>query len=275
MTDDTASHALVLLMLSIPVGLAIGGFIAWRTTFFRGIGIGALLIGCTGLYGAATVGWERHQALATSAVVQGRLVEFLLERDEDSEGHVTWTRSPVVEYLASDGQARRITALGGGLRGKEPGDPVDVRYSTTDPAQALVADFQNTWAIVWALGMFGGFPTLIGVFFTTKAIRENRFEESDSEWRRAPSRTFRRLRTAGTVLANVVLATGVLVLCFYADDNVARALGAGFTTLGAGMLLHFLTQSLPPSMDLESRFILGIVGAVFTALGYVVWRLAA
>ncbi|WP_431113259.1 DUF3592 domain-containing protein [Variovorax paradoxus] len=273
MTEDTATHALVFLMLSIPAGLVVGGLVAWRTTFFWGIGVGALLVGCSGLYGAATVGCERHQSLAASAFVQGRLIEFLLERDEDSEGRVTWTRSPVVEYVASDGQARRFTALGGGLRDKEPGNSVNVRYSTTDPAEALVGDFQNTWAIVWTLGMFGGFSTLIGLFFTTKAYRENRIEEIDGAWRRAPSSTFRRLRAAGTAGANVVLATGVLLLC--ADDNIARALGAGFTTLGFGMLLHFLTQSLPPAMDLESRFILGIVGAVFTALGYVVWRIAS
>lgn len=149
MDDEAATHALLVFGLSLLVGPAVGALVGRFKTFFWGAGIGALLIGCAGLYGAVTVGWQRYQSIAGTASTQGSLVEFVEERSKDSKGYVTTTRAPLVEYTAADGQKRRVKGLGGSLSDKEWGDAVEVRYSTADPAQALVADFQNMWGIVW------------------------------------------------------------------------------------------------------------------------------
>ncbi|SFP44599.1 DUF3592 domain-containing protein [Variovorax sp. 770b2] len=273
MDDEAATHALLVFGLSLLVGPAIGALVGWRKTLFWGVGVGALLIGCAGLYGAATVGWQRHQSIAGTVLVEGRLVEFVEERSKDSKGRTTTTRAPVVEYTASDGQARRVKGLGGGLSDKSPDDPVDVRYKPADPSQALVADFQNMWGIVWALGLFGGFPTLSGIFFTGMAIKESRHRSGRGVVRtRTPAQ--QRWRTRGTVVANVVFLAGFALAFFYPDPNPMKQFGAGFFTIGVGALLHMVVQCLPPARDFEVLGILAIVGLGFAAFGYGAWMMA-
>jgi hypothetical protein len=143
MDEEATTRALIVFGLSLVLGPAIGGLVGWLRNFFWGVGVGALVIGCAGLYGAASLGWSRYQSIAGTASVQGSLVEFVDEQSKDSKGRVTVSRAPVVEYVTPDGQKRRVKGLGGGLADKEWGDPVEVRYRVADPAQALVADFQN------------------------------------------------------------------------------------------------------------------------------------
>ena len=148
MDEEATRQAMLVFGLSLLVGPAIGGLAGWLKGLFWGVGIGALLIGCAGLYAAATIGWHRYQSIEGTASVQGSLVEFVDERSKDGNGRTTVSRAPVVEYIAPDGQKRRVKGLGGGLSDKEWGDPLEVRYSVADPAQALVADFQNMWGAV-------------------------------------------------------------------------------------------------------------------------------
>ncbi|MGJ7526625.1 DUF3592 domain-containing protein [Variovorax sp. GB1P17] len=273
MDDQAATRALLVFGFSLLVGPAIGGLVGWLKTFFWGVGVGALLIGCAGLYGAVSVGWHRYQSIAGTASVQGSLVEFVEERSKDSNGRTIVTRAPIVEYTASDGLKRRVKGLGGGLADKEWGDPVEVRYSKADPAQALVADFQNMWGIVWGLGIFGGFPTMFGLFFMGMAIRESRHQDG-RRLVREPTPAQQRWRTRGTVLANFVFLAGFALVFFYPDPNPAKQFGAGFMTIGAGALLHFIVQSLPPATDFQFRSILAIVGLGFLAFGYGAWMMA-
>ena len=271
MDDEAATHALLVFGLSLLVGPAVGALVGRFKTFFWGAGVGALLIGCAGLYGAVTVGWQRYQSIAGTAPTQGSLVEFVEERSKDSKGYVTTTRAPVVEYTASDGQKRRVKGLGGSLSEKEWGDAVEVRYSTADPAKALVADFQNMWGIVWGLGLFGGFPTMFGLFFAGMALKEGRKGQPAPV--REPTPLQKRWRTRGTVLANVVFLAGFAVCFLYPDEDSGKGLGAGFMTIGVGALLHLVVQSFPPAMAFESRSILGIVGLGFIAFGYGAWMM--
>lgn len=271
MDDEAATHALLVFGLSLLVGPAVGALVGRFKTFFWGAGIGALLIGCAGLYGAVTVGWQRYQSIAGTVSTQGSLVEFVEERSKDSKGYVTTTRAPLVEYTAADGQKRRVKGLGGSLSDKEWGDAVEVRYSTADPAQALVADFQNMWGIVWGLGLFGGFPTMFGLFFTGMALKEGRRGRPAPV--REPTPTQKKWRTRGTVLANVVFLAGFALVFLYPDDSAMKQFGAGFLTIGAGALLHFVVQSFPPAMDFEARAIFAIVGLGFIAFGYGAWMM--
>jgi hypothetical protein len=45
-------------------------------------------------------------------------------------------------------------------------------------------------------------------------------------------------------------------------------------TIGAGAMLHFLVQSLPPALEFQARSILAIVGLGFLAFGYGAWMMA-
>jgi len=142
-----------------------------------------------------------------------------------------------------------------------------------DPAQALVADFQNMWGAVWGLGLFGLFPMMFGLFFTGMALKEAR-PQADAPAERTATPTQQRWRTRGTVLANLVFLAGFAVCVLYPDERLGRALGAGFMTIGAGALLHFIVQSFPPAMEFEFRSILAIVGLGFLAFGYGAWMMA-
>ncbi|MET3440053.1 hypothetical protein ABIC94_000799 [Variovorax paradoxus] len=276
MDEETIQHAMLVFGLSLLVGPAVGGLAGWLKNLFWGVGVGALLIGCAGLYAAATIGWQRYQSIAGTASVQGSLVEFVEERSKDSKGRTTVSRAPVVEYVAADGQTRRVKGLGGGLSDKEWGDPVEVRYSVADPAQALVADFQNMWGAVWGLGLFGLFPTMFGLFFTGMAIKEGRpAGKSRSPVESSATLAQQRWRTRGTVLANLVFLAGFAVCFLYPGESLGKALGAGFMTIGTGALLHFVVQSFPPAMEFEFRSILAIVGLGFLAFGYGAWMMLA
>ena len=275
MDEQATLHAMLVFGLSLLVGPAVGGLVGWLKNFFWGVGVGALLIGCAGLYGAATIGWHRYQSIANTTSVQGSLVEFVEERSSDGKGHTTVSRAPIVEYTASDGQKRRVKGLGGGLSDKEWGDPVEVRYSTADPAQALVADFQNMWGAVWGLGIFGAFPGMFGLFFLGMAIHGERKSNSLRAMHAvAPTPAQQRWRTGGTVIANVVFLAGFALVFFYPDPSPARQFGAGFMTIGTGALLHFIVQSLPPALEFQSRSIFAIVGLGFLAFGYGAWMMA-
>jgi len=272
MDDAPAGYAMVVFLLGLPVGVALGGLVAWRKGFFWGAGIGAVLIGCVGLYGAATVGWQRYQSIAGTTRVQGSLVEFVEERTQDLDGRTVVSRAPVVEYTAADGQKRRVKGLAGGLSRKQWGDPVEVRYSVANPAQAFVADFQNIWGAVWGLGLFGGFPTMFGLFFIGTAISESRANDWPPQ-RHEPTPAQQRWRKRGTVLANMVLLAGFALAFFYPHPSPFKQIGVGFMAIGVGALLHFIVQSLPPATAFGGRSILAMVGLGFLGFGFGAWMM--
>lgn len=171
MDDELVRCALTAFKYALFAGLALGAFLFSRRRVLWGVGLPALLIGGTALIGAAVVGWDRYQSLAGTIGVEGRLQRYVTERSTPLGGRTTETRAPVVEYIAADGQKRQLKGLGGSAPGRAAGDAVAVRYDPADPAQARVADFQNTWGIVLALGIFGLFPMAIGLFAARLAWR--------------------------------------------------------------------------------------------------------
>lgn len=267
MDEALVNRLLLLFFGSCLAGPALGALWGWWRGFASGMALGCLVIGLSGLVGAGWAAWHVHESLAGTETVQGRLIEFTEERSRDADGELTVTFAPQVEYTAPDGRARRIKGLGGSQRRIEPGEAVEVRFRRDDPARAVVADFQNVWGVVLALGIFGLFPTLFGLFF----VGEARGDRSGAVRREATPAQQRR-RTQLTVIANVFFIGG-FVITFLGDD-VARALGAGFMTIGTGALLHFLAQSLPPATAFQPRFIFVIVGLGFVVFGAGAWVLA-
>lgn len=269
MDEEAIWRAMLVFGASLLLGPAVGGLVGWRKGFEWGMSIGALLIGVAGLYGAATLGWHRYQSIAGTESVQGSLIEFVDEVIRDGKGRSSTVRAPIVEYSTPDGQKRRVKGLGGSASGKDWGDAVEVRYSVANPSQALVADFQNMWGGVWALGLFGGFPTLAGLFFLMIARNKGRPPRTPG----SPTAIEQRWRSRGTVVANVVFLTGFAAALFWPGEELGRSLGVGFMTIGAGCLLHFVVQSFPPAMEFEFRVIFAIVGLGFLGFGFGAWKM--
>ena len=269
MDESIVNRALLFFFGACLLGPALGALVGWRRGFESGVALGCLVIGLTGLAMAGWVGLQRHASLAGTQAAQGRLVEFARERSRDADGKVTTSISPIVEFSTPDGLQHRVRGLGGSQSDAEPGDPVEIRYRREDPSQALVADFQNLWGVVLALGIFGFFPTLFGLFFVAEA--RSRRARPVAQKEPTPAQKLRRTRL--TVIANLVFLGGFAVTVL--GEDVARSLGAGFMTIGSGALLHFVAQSLPPAAALQSRLILVIVGLGFLVFGASAWLLAA
>jgi len=187
----------------------------------------------------------------------------------DGKGRSSTVRAPIVQYTTPDGQKRRVKGLGGSAAGKDWGDAVEVRFRIADPSQALVADFQNMWGGVWALGLFGGFPTLAGLFFLMIARHRGRPPAVP----RSATATQQRWRSRGTVVANSVFLAGFAAALFWPGEQLGRSLGVAFTTIGAGCLLHFVVQSVPPAMEFEFRVIFAIIGLCFLGFGFGAWKM--
>ena len=268
MDDALVSRLLLIFFGACIVGPALGALWGWWKGFTSGVALGCLIIGLAGLTGAAWAALDIHRTLAGSEMVEGVLVEFAERPYRDVDDELTVERVPIVEYMAADGRTRRVEGLSGSQGRAEPGEAVTVRYPATDPDRAVIADAQNMYGVVIALGIFGLFPTLFGTFFVMEARSERRPQKvlpaplPPSPW-----------RTPMTVVANVVFLGGFAV-CALGED-LARSTGAGFMTVGAGALLHFVAQSLPPArMAFRNRFIFVIVGLGFAVFGGVLWVLA-
>ena len=268
MDEQIVNRALLIFFGACILGPLSGALLGWKKGFESGIALGCLVIGLTGLAMAGWVALQRQASIAGTEVVQGRLVEFVEETHKDAKGQRTTTVAPIVEYTAPDGQQRRVKGLGGSQRHAEVGEAVELRYRPADPSQAVVADFQNLWGAVLGLGIFGLFPTLFGLFFVGALRDARRGPVSRAE--ATPAQQQRRTRL--TVIANVVFLGGFAIT--FVGDDVARSLGAGFMTIGAGALLHFVAQSLPPAAAFQPRFILVIVGLGFGVFGASAWVLA-
>ena len=117
---------------------------------------------------------------------------------------------------------------------------------------------------------------MFGLFFIGMARSEAR-EKQGIYTRPQPREATpgqKRWRTRGTVFANLVFLAGFALVFLWPDPSPMKQFGAGFTTIGAGAILHFLVQSLPPAMNFQSRSILAIVGLGFIAFGYGAWMMA-
>lgn len=172
MIDPAVEHGIAVFKYALLAGPAVGiAIVVWRKRLLLGIGIGALVIGCAGLYGGGSVALQRYLALAGTASVEGRLVTYISTPESRIGGRSTVSRVPVVAYTTADGQTRQFKGLGGSAADLATGDAVAVRYRTDRPDEAQVDDFQSTWGIVIAFGAFALLPTLIGLFFTRMALR--------------------------------------------------------------------------------------------------------
>jgi hypothetical protein len=279
MDDTIIIQALLTFWGCVFAGLAVGGLVGWLKNFNWGIASGCLIIGAGGLAGAAWLGWHQYQLLAGTQRTEGVLVEFVTVTSTDGEGRRTSTQAPVVRFKAGDGQTYRVQGLGSSQAQRDPGDAVGIRYRPDDPQRAVIDDFQNQWGGVWALALFGLFPTMFGTYFLGLQVRESREARFAATRKPPPVKTFRLppekrawLLQKLTIVANVVFLSGFLVAMF-APLELLKALGLGFSIIGAGSLLHCVAQGYAPAPDWSARGIFLIVGLGFILFGFGGWMM--
>jgi len=276
-------------------GIVVGCLVGQVTRFERGVAVGCLIVALGGLGGAARLAFANWEALRGAETATGELVRFVTQRLErtgkSGSGGADTVRVPVVRFTALDGRSYEITGLGGSQSQLWPGDKVQVIYSPDDPEKGRIDDFQNRWGGVWALGLFGGFPLLAGLFFlfqsaspdgaSDRAARPGRKASARAsrdrarDRRAAPPSAFARWRTAygrrilrAVVPISLLVMTGGLFLCgLYPGDNPAQGFGAGFMTVGAGAALLGIGTALDPGQGWQSPFICFILAIMFAAFG--------
>lgn len=273
MNDELITQLLLSFFSACVLGPALGAVWGRWKGFESGMAVGCLIIGLTGLTAAAAAALYIERAIATSAIVQGTFVNFVVHSKREKNGEISTTRDPIVEYVATDGRVRQIKGLGGSQGGSQehakPGDPVMVRYQVADPERAVIADMQNLYGPVIGLGLFGLLPTLFGLFFLMEA-REEHLPTSAPSKLVAPSPWFTRL----TLAANLVIYSGFAIALIAGYFSPAVAVSAGLMTIGVGSLLHFVAQHMPPAqLSLPYRFIFIIVGLGSFAFGAATWLL--
>ena len=267
MDDPVILQAVLTFWAGILGGCVLGGLVGWRTKFAWGMAVGLLTIGAAGLAGAGWLGWHRYHSLQGTEVVTGVLVEWVTERSKGADNKVTVTHAPVVRFKALDGETYRVKGLGrGGEEDLPPGSAVEVRYRTDDPHQALIADFQNQWAGVWGLGLFGAIPGMMGAFFLATAISEGR----QTRRRRMPDK--RPLSAQRTQLAQkLTIAGNILLFLSFGfgmfTDNVAKGVGMTFLSVGVACAVH-ATASVLRQDEWQSAAIFLLIGAAFALFGF-------
>jgi len=164
---------------------------------------------------------------------QGVLVGFETVQSRDAEGRGRATPAPRVRFVSADGRTVEFTGLGGNLARQPPGSAVPVRYRPDDPHGAIIDNFQERWAGVFGIGLFGTFPTLVGGAVVADWLQ-----------RRFPGRVRGGSRRTGANRALLVRGGHVLVLCAIAAGalvgDAGRAIGNVLVLLAMAMTAYLL-----------------------------------
>ena len=273
MDNELADRLLLWLMGAIflvgpLVGLAVGRFkgLQW------GVGVACLIIGITGLTGAARVGWERWHQLQGTVVTEGILAEFREEISRDAKGRATSSYAPVVRFTDAAGKSHEIKGLGGSQDSVNQGDPVAVRYRPETPEQAVVADFQNVWGGTVAFAIFGILPTLFGLFFVLGNLLK---DDSDRSAGLSAQEIALRELWAGRFysVGTLTFLAAVGVMMFYDSEGVEKSAGLGFMTIAAACIPYMIGTFISTKGRWMQRGVLLILMVGFGMFGAVAWKL--
>ena len=164
MPDEVAGRATLLLLGGILAGVGLGFLVSWLWEKARGPATSSLAGIAAGLtVFAAAMTWVSLDLYGVvrqrshHVLVAGTLLSFeSVKLSQSMSGRVRRGSAPVVEYTGPDGQVHLARGLGGSLQRREPGTALNVLVDPSNPASAVIADFQNQYA-AWALfsGMAG------------------------------------------------------------------------------------------------------------------------
>lgn len=256
--------------------LFVGPLLGWVLNrwlgFERSVGVACLIIGLTASIFAVWCGLDRAQQLQGMVEVEGHLLDYVEERSKDKDGNVTVSLSPRVSYVAADGVERILKGLGGSQAEREPGEAVPVRYRSSDPAYAVIADFQNIWGVIFAFGLFGGLPLLFGIFFLFLAVDRRILPTTPGQPPAAEkpltaNEQVREQAAGYLVIGGNLTFVGAFVLLFLPTDDTLYGIARGFAAIGVACAVYILAELLRPRRSWQRIGILFIVGAGFAAFG--------
>ena len=269
--DDPGAVAILTFFGAVFLGLAVGGLIGRLTRFEAGMAVGLLIMAVGGLTGAVRLTLINLENARDTIVVTGKLVDYVSDTSTttDLSGRTSSMRSygPLVEFVAADGKTYRVKGLGSSNQSLNIGTAVPVRYPPADPAKAVIADFQNQWAGVFALALFGGFPLLAGLFFMFREIGRASSRTDD----RHPASAWsvwcesRGKRIAGYL--NLIAALGFFgAILFAGFTDGERVIGFAFIGVAAAVSLYAVSF-LISNGGWQTVFICLIIAVVFGAFG--------
>ena len=165
MPDEIAGRATLLLLGGVLAGVGLGFLVSWLWGKARGPATSSLVGIAVGLtVFAAAVSWVALDLYGVvrqrshHVLVPGTLLSFeSVKLGQRMGGRRLRGKAPVVEYTGPDGQVHLARGLGGSLQRREPGSALNVLVDPSNPASALIADFQNQYA---ALALFSGMAGL-------------------------------------------------------------------------------------------------------------------
>jgi hypothetical protein len=235
----------------VLAGLLLGGAVGWWRGLPAGVGVGCLVIGLGGVIAAAGFGWKSWQFVQQSDLAQGVVIEWQRDR-------------PIIEFRSRDGTLRRVTALGGS---RPPEGAVPVRYLTSDPSQAVLADFQNLWGGALAFTLFGALPLAFGLFFTGLAFHEARPRRHRPAATAKPSPRRAQLGSNLTAAANLILLAGLASGFFIDDTEPGAGFGRTFLVIATGVGVHGVAFLMRRQGDWQAPAICFIIALGFGLFG--------
>jgi hypothetical protein len=279
MLETVANQALVGFFIVCAAAIPFGYLVGWCLRAEAGIAAGCLLIGLAGCVSAAWLGWHQWHWTRDSVVAEGVLLSMGDESargGSDAEAH-----RPRIRFRAGDGSMHELRALGGSLRGREPGDPVSVRYLPRQPESAQVDDFQGLWGGVWAMTLFGVLPLLFGLFFVHaaraasgdgngQAARPARPGPRRPRTAKERAQRVRQERTARHVIrAALAIMVGSLVLgAAWPELDALPSIGYAFIGVAAGLLLMMRGLRMLKPDNAQDTLVLLILAAGFALFGF-------
>lgn len=246
------------------LGPLIGWLLRRRIGFERAVGVGCLIIGLTGSAAGIVGGLDRAAQLHQLREVEGRFREYVEETSRDSEGNVTRNLSPLIVYTTADGVEHVIKGLGGSQSERSPGEMVPLLYHPDAPEKAVINDFQNLWGVILAFAIFGGMPTLFGIFFLFFAA------ERDIPRQAAPPGRFdatRRRLTGYFLIAGNLTFVSAGILLFFVGDDVLFGIARAFSVVAVACGIHLVAELVSPQRDWMRAGVLMVVGVGFALFG--------
>ncbi|MBN2834517.1 MAG: DUF3592 domain-containing protein [Candidatus Delongbacteria bacterium] len=118
--------------------------------------------------------FDTKEFIKISKITKGTIVDFYESESKDSDGYVTISYFPIVEYFDDNGDLYDYKSSSN-TTDLTTGRIVDVRYNPADPRDARIAsDFSDMWAGSLVTGIIGVVFTFLGTLFYFIGTSEKR-----------------------------------------------------------------------------------------------------
>ncbi|HPW66771.1 MAG TPA: DUF3592 domain-containing protein [Salinivirgaceae bacterium] len=132
------------------------------------------IIGIVSLISAVVSTISTSNFISSSEMTDGVITDVVVRTSEDSDGNVTKSRYPVIQFRDKNGEIIEFESSVSTSSAVKIGKSVKVRYLPDDPEDAIMADtFTDVWWAPMFLGIFGAIFTTIGVLVFWSTIRDS------------------------------------------------------------------------------------------------------